>query len=273
VNNPPPIRGQAHASAGARALAAALPDGRGRPEVIACWSAKGSAGTTVVAAALALRLAQRSPAGAVLVDGAGDAPAVLGLPEPHDPGLAGWLRSDGDDPLAEVAACPGLSIVPRGVGPLVADRADQLAAALASDTRPVVVDCGNAPEGVTAVMAERADQSLLVTRPCYLALRRFVSLPLPRPTGVVVIREPGRALSGADVAAAVGAPIVTEIDVDAAVARTVDAGLLAGRLPRSLDTSIATVLDASRSPERVARPGDAGVANDARLEPPEVSAW
>jgi hypothetical protein len=75
------------------------------------------------------------------------------------------------------------------------------------------------------------------------------------------------------VAAAVGAPIVTEIDVDAAVARTVDAGLLAGRLPRSLDTSIATVLDASRSPERVARPGDAGVANDARLEPPEVSAW
>ena len=48
--------------------------------LIACWSAKGGAGTTVVTAALGLVLARRHPAGALLVDLAGDLPAALGLP-------------------------------------------------------------------------------------------------------------------------------------------------------------------------------------------------
>ena len=65
--------------------------------LLACWSVKGGSGTTVVAAALALLLAQRSPAGALLADLAGqeglggDGAAVLGLDEPSSPGLAGWL--------------------------------------------------------------------------------------------------------------------------------------------------------------------------------------
>lgn len=269
----PPMTGGGHESPGGRARSAAGPDGRGQSEVIACWSAKGGAGTTVVASALALRIARRTPSGVVLVDAAGDAPAVLGLPEPDGPGLAGWLRSGGSEPPADVAACPGLSLIPRGDGPLAADRADPLSRTLGSAGRPVVVDCGSAPEGVAAVLAERADQSILVTRPCYLALRRFVTVPLPTPTGVIVIRQPGRVLSGDDVAAAVGARIVAEIDIDPAVARSVDAGLLATRVPASLDAGVAAALDAIGAPGRARRPAHPGLAAVAEPDQPEISAW
>jgi hypothetical protein len=268
----PPVRREEHASRASRAQAAAHRDGRAHPEVIACWAAKGGAGTTVVASAVALRLAQRSADGVMLVDAAGDVPAVLGLPEPHEPGLAGWLRSEGDGPLPEIAGRPGLSVVPRGVGPLAAACVDRLAVALVHEPRPIVVDCGTAPEGVAAVLAERVDQSILVTRPCYLALRRFVSLTRPRPTGVIVVREPGRVLSAADVAAAAGAPVVAEIDVDPAIARAIDAGLLATRLPPSFDAGLAALLGAFGRPESVTRPSR-GVANAAEPDPPEVSAW
>ena len=64
--------------------------------LVACWSAKGGSGTTVVAAALGHVLARSSPDGALLADLGGDLPAVLGLPEATAPGLADWL-SAGDD--------------------------------------------------------------------------------------------------------------------------------------------------------------------------------
>jgi hypothetical protein len=275
VTAPQPSRGHDQGSAASSAHAAGFPGDR-PPGVIACWSAKGGAGTTVVATALALRLARLSPAGALLVDGAGDVPGVLGLPEPDRPGLAEWLRRASADPLHEVPACPGLSVVPRGDGHLEVGRADDLAAFLDHDTRPVVVDCGTAPEGATAVMAARADQSILVTRPCYLALRRALWDSLPRPTGVIVVREPGRVLEPHDVAAAIGAPILAEIAYDPAVARAVDAGLLASRLPRSLDASLANarILTAGASIDRPGAPGPPSAAVDVTgSDTPEASAW
>ena len=75
--------------------------------------------------------------------------------------------------------------------------------------------------------------ALLVTRACYLALRRAVATPW-RPDGVVLVAEPGRALHGPDIERAVGVPVVATISHDPAVARAVDAGLLAARLPRML---------------------------------------
>jgi MinD superfamily P-loop ATPase len=208
--------------------------------LVACWSVKGGVGTTVVAASLALLLARRGP-GAVLADLAGDAPAVLGLPEPDTPGLAGWLAA-GDavpaDGLArlEVEASPSLGLLPRGSGPLVPDRAAVLASLLDRALRPVVVDCGTA-ERVAAAVVGGAQRSILVIRPCYLALRRAMASPL-RPSEVVVVREPGRALSSQDIESAVGAPVRVEIEADPAVARAVDAGLMAGRLPRSLERGL-----------------------------------
>jgi hypothetical protein len=80
----------------------------------------------------------------------------------------------------------------------------------------------------------RAHESLLVTRPCFLAVRRAARSPR-RATGVVVVNEPGRTLSADDVGAALRLPVVATVEVDPAVARLVDAGLLTARMPRSLD--------------------------------------
>src|SRR5690606_4110848 len=91
--------------------------------LVACWSAKGGSGTTVVASSLALLLAQRDPLGSLLVDVAGDVPLALGLAEPTGPGLAGWLAAGPDVPAdglhrIEAPAEHGLAVLPRGDGPL-----------------------------------------------------------------------------------------------------------------------------------------------------------
>jgi MinD superfamily P-loop ATPase len=206
--------------------------------LVACWSAKGGAGTTVVAAALALLMTRRSSPGVVLADMAGDAPAVLGVPEPDSPGLAGWLAAGPTVPAdglrrIEIEVAPGLALLPRGDGRLHPGRAGVLAGLLDHSPRPAVVDCGRATGPAAMAVIASAPRSLLVTRPCYVALRRAMQAPL-RPSGVVVVREPGRVLSRGDVERVVGAPVLAEVESDPAVARAVDAGLLVTRLPRSL---------------------------------------
>jgi len=215
----------------------------------ACWSVKGGSGTTVVAASLALVLA-RADAGALLVDLDGDAPAVLGLSEPPGPGLSDWLAAGGGvpaDALArlEVAVTDGLALLPRGAGPLGPPaRVEVLAALLASEPRSVVVDCGTrrvaasrSDDDPTEPVVAAADRRLLVTRACYLSLRRLVA-GSTRPTGVVLVSEPGRALQRRDVEDVAGVPVVAEVPHDPAVARAVDAGMLAARLPRVLDRAL-----------------------------------
>jgi len=198
-----------------------------------------------VAAALAIVLARSSAAGALLVDLAGDAPAVLGLPDPGDPGLAGWLLAGADVPAdaltrLELDVGNGLSLLPSGSDAIVGQshRAEVLAALLAADGRPVVADCGRLDRSEVGVaLAAGATHSLLVTRACYLALRR-ASTAAVRPSGVVLVKEPGRALGRADVEQVVGAPVRAEIAVDPAIARAVDAGVLCARLPRGLERAL-----------------------------------
>jgi len=206
--------------------------------LVACWSSKGGAGTTVVATTLALLLTRRSERGALLVDLAGDVPAALGLPEGSGPGVAGWLAAGADvppDALArlESPAGAGLALLTRGDGPLDPGRGDVLARLLADDARPVVVDCGTDPQGLALDVAAGATRSILVTRPCFMSLRRALTLPL-RPSEIVLLTEPGRSLTRHDVEDCLGAPVSAEVAVDPLVARAVDAGLLATRLPRRL---------------------------------------
>ncbi len=205
-----------------------------------CWSAKGGSGTTVVAAALALVFSQRHPA--VLIDLGGDSPAALGMAEPHVPGIAEWFASSTADGAAlsrlAVDATEALQLIPRGVAPLPPPDDPQwarLVAALTETGLTVVIDSGSGPP--PAALMSSATHSLLVTRPCYLALRRAVATGL-HPTGIVLIDEPGRALTARDVERSLGAPVVAELQYDPAVARAVDAGLLASRLPRSLAHSL-----------------------------------
>lgn len=217
--------------------------------LITCWSVKGGSGTTVVAAALGLVLARRQPHAALLVDLAGDQPAALALAETPGRGVVDWVRAGPDvgaDALArlEVDVTPGLRLLPRGEGLLPAGEAGEaLVRQLWGDHRPVVVDAGTlAPGGggdtsaggdPARTLAASAGQSLLVIRPCYLALRRALAAPV-RPSGLVVVQEPGRALDAGDVEDILGVPVLASITHDPAVARAVDAGLLAARLPRGL---------------------------------------
>ena len=216
--------------------------------LLACWAAKGGAGTTVVATALARVLAGGSAAGALLADLAGDVPAVLGLPDPSGPGLADWLAAGEDvppDALArlEVEGPAGLGVLPwAGEAPAPPprgqdERATVLAAVLAADPRPTVVDCGTGPVGPGLVAASAATTSLLVLRPCYLALRAALRAPL-RPSGIVLVAEPGRALGAAEVEQVLGVPVRAVVGADPAVARAVDAGSLGHHLPRRLERAV-----------------------------------
>jgi hypothetical protein len=206
--------------------------------MIIVWSVKGGSGATVAACSLALR---RSTLPTLLVDLAGDAPAALGLAEPNGPGVGDWLRSPGAgaDELRRLAVAVNDHALLLPVGRLPSPDADweRLAAALAGP-HGVIVDAGTG-EPPTA-LADAASASLLVTRACFLALRRAARATV-RPTGVVLVDEPGRALGATDVERTVGAPVVATLRWDPAVARAVDAGLLASRLPHSLSTPLRRV--------------------------------
>jgi hypothetical protein len=211
--------------------------------LVALWSAKGGSGVTVVAAALASVLTRSSSSGTLLVDLAGDVPAVLGCPEPAGPGIAEWLAAGASVPAdglgrLEVPVAAGLSLVPRGTGSLEAPaRGEVLAALLAADARAVVADCGAAPAGAALALVAAATHSLLVLRPCYLALRRALASSL-RPSGVVLVDEPGRSIRRGDIEDALGVPVRAVVAHDPRIARAVDAGLLARRLPGLLERSL-----------------------------------
>jgi cellulose biosynthesis protein BcsQ len=199
--------------------------------VYVCWAAKGGVGTTVVAAGLAVAAARRRGA-AVLVDSCGDAARLFGRePVPAEPAAA--LPIDGLRRLeVDVGSGLGVVTVPEALDPA------SLAAALAGETRAVVVDAaldarpGVRPSLVDAMVAAGAT-ALLVTRCCYLALRAAHGAS-QHVDGVVVVTEPGRSLDASDVGDALGRPVVAEVPLDPAVARSVDAGVFAARAPRSL---------------------------------------
>ncbi|MEY2426780.1 MAG: hypothetical protein QOI61_2352 [Actinomycetota bacterium] len=216
----------------------------------ACWSVKGGSGTTVVAATLVLG-ALRAGRAVVAADLAGDLPGVLGLADPAGPGLLDWLDAGGDvpaDALARIAhdTPHGVTVIPRGGearhGPgRDADAGRRLADALRAVRAggPVIADCGRPDSPAAAALVDASDRSLLVLRPCYLALRRAVQAP--RPTAVVLVTEPDRSLCARDVEDILGVPIAAEIAWDPGVARAVDSGLLSVRVPRPLATAMRRV--------------------------------
>lgn len=216
-----------------------------------CWSLKGGAGTTVVAAGMAIAAA-RSGGRPLVLDLAGDLPAVLGV-DGAGPGVTDWcaaVDAPGPEALDRLAVdVPGgARLVALGAATW-ADAADVRVAALVEHLRaadePVVVDAGNltaslAPEALLGPLVDRSARSVLVTRACYLSLRRLPA-QVRRPTEVALVVEPGRALGRTDVEAVVGSPVRMRIPLDPAIARAVDAGLLARRAPRALLRAVGDV--------------------------------
>jgi hypothetical protein len=201
--------------------------------IVVCRSVKGGSGTTVTSAALGLLLATRYRGGGFIVDLNGDLPAALGLVEPST-----------DSPHDVNAS---LQLLPRSgtrsTVPHVVNWA-ALANEVAQLNAPVVVDAGTLNVG--RELLDVATTSLLIIRPCYLALRRASHVMYRddfRADGVVVVKEEGRALTPKDVSAVLRLPVRGIVDIDPAVARAVDAGLLSNRIPGSLSTSLTPLVD------------------------------
>ena len=197
--------------------------------VTVCWAVKGGSGTTLIAATLALSCRTD----ALLVDLDGEIPALLGVPEPGGQGVADWLVSDAPPSALErltIDVDRTTRLIPKGTGPASAsdERWHALLGWLALQGS-VIVDAGTGSP--TPALVDAGARSLLVTRNCYLALRRVSTLAC-RPDAVVLVTEPGRRLRRRDVEHSVGAPVVAAVSLDPAVSRIVDSGLLTARLPR-----------------------------------------
>lgn len=193
------------------------------------FSPKGGTGTTVTAAAWALKAAA-AHGRALLIDMCGDTHAAMGLPEVSTPGLNDWLgesQSAGGDELLALgtSAGPVLVVHPGARFVAGAPRWDALVTAVTAWDFPVIIDAGT--QFVPPELISAAAHTWMVVRPCYLTLRRATHMP--RPAGVIVVREPGRALTVRDVEAVLGVPVVATVPFDPAVSRAVDAGLLPGR--------------------------------------------
>ena len=216
--------------------------------LLALWSPKGGSGTSVFTAACALVLARElgAPGGVRVSDLDGDQPAIFGLGADPELGLLDWLGAGPEAPtealdrlLVEVA--PGVGLLPRGgtgrvLTPVAAaESGAALAVALGDGPVPTLVDCGTADEPATRAVVEVADVAIVVIRGCYLALRRAVRAPALGPTaGAVLVEEPGRSLSAHEVADVLDLPVLARVPVKSVVARTVDAGVFAARLPEPL---------------------------------------
>jgi cellulose biosynthesis protein BcsQ len=161
--------------------------------------AKGGVGTSTVAALHALALA-RAGFSTMLTATTdvqlGDLAALLGIPNPRER-------------LIDVNATAALAPLP-GAGAVV------------------VIDAGTEADPQVAV-----SEHYLVVRPCYLALRRAM-VDLGRPQGIVLVAEPERSLTRADVEDVLGLAVVATLAVQPSTARLLDAGLLAAQLAHRL---------------------------------------
>jgi hypothetical protein len=221
--------------------------------LFALWSPKGGSGTSVLAAACALVLA-RDAAGARLADLSGDQPAIFGLAADPETGIVDWLAAGAEAPAdalerLAVTVAPGVALVPRGtadraLAPLpAAETGAALAVALRDGPVPTVVDAGTAAAPAARALVEVADVSVVVIRGCYLGLRRAVHSPLlARAAGVVLVEEVGRSLGPSEVRDVLDRPIMARVPIRAQVARAVDAGVLAARLPDALARPAARLL-------------------------------
>ena len=207
--------------------------------ILTVHATKGGQGTSTVAAALAI-LNANARRRTLLVDTSHDLAAILATPETNGPGLADYLRAV-DVTLGDVTTnvADRLDLINRGTGPIRFDTHTYglLTSGLGTYDTVIIDAATHAPEWTI-----HAERTVLVTRPCYLALRRSTDLAR-RPDHIVFIAEPSRALDATDIETVTGAHITATIPFDPAIARTIDAGLLAARLPRTISRALRPLIN------------------------------
>ena len=213
-------------------------------------SPKGGTGTSVVAASLAIVSSSSSPT--LLVDLAGDQAAILGLPQPPI-GLSDWANGMTYREFDEIVSLchDNLYLAPTGTfdfETLNANAWDKLLRALSlkhSEGYNIIVDLGRAD--IPLALRKIVDTCYLVTRPCYLALRRAVDLETAF-SGVIVVNEPDRVLTSRDVESVLKLKCVAEIPYTSEISRRVDSGLLKSRLPMALQSVLSQLISLEVSP-------------------------
>ena len=135
--------------------------------MIVCWSVKGGSGTTVVASTLALVHAAQSSRGALIVDLAGDVPAVLGLAEPTGIGASEWLAQPEKSArmsLQSIAiqATANLQMISRGAVSINSSRFDEFCASLQTFDLPIIIDagCGVPDESAQQIAISTVEQTV-----------------------------------------------------------------------------------------------------------------
>ena len=213
-------------------------------------SPKGGTGTSVVAASLAIVSSSSSPT--LLVDLSGDQAAILGLPQPPI-GLSDWANGMTYREFDEIISLchDNLYLAPTGTfdfETLNANAWDKLLRALSlkhSEGCNIIVDLGRAD--IPLALRKIVDTCYLVTRPCYLALRRAVDLETAF-SGVIVVNEPDRVLTSRDVESVLKLKCVAEIPYTSEISRRVDSGLLKSRLPMALQSVLSQLISLEVSP-------------------------
>ena len=204
------------------------------------YAHKAGQGVTTIAATLAMltsTLRQRT----LLIDTGTDLPAVLGLPTADRPGLAEYL-TDTAVTLANITTPvrTNLDLITRGdTAPTLNASTYGLLTGGLDNYDTVIID--TAPDA--SEWTRHANTRVLVTRPCYLALRHATGQR--RPDHLVVITEPGRALNVADIEAVTGTPVTATVPYAAEIARTIDAGNITTRVPRILSRALAPITAAT----------------------------
>ena len=144
------------------------------------------------------------------------------------------VAHDVDDIVAILGGYHGL----RDFGDIVVHSLDEFNAGSVPVDMPVIIDGGTNPPGCPPGECN----VLLVMRNCFLSLRRALHLTY-RPDGIVLIAEPGRALSTRDLTECTGVPVVAELPFDGTIARAVDAGTMLMRAPRVATRTLAPLMD------------------------------
>ena len=211
--------------------------------LVVLWSPKGGSGTSVFAAACALRWlggrrgaprrSRRRPAGG----------PRAARPDPRRPACA---TGCGVGVEAPADALERLAVARRARADVAARRAGRSRDRAAGGGRGArvsrcasdgadVVDVGRADERRRASARRVADATVVVLRGAIsrcgarCACRRLCR----RGRRGRLIEEPGRALGARDVADVLGVPVLATVPVRSSIARVVDAGVLAARLPDS----------------------------------------
>ena len=220
--------------------------------LVVCWSPKGGSGTSVIATGLAIvdsrsTTKPSNDARTVIIDLAGDVPAILGIEDPLV-GLAEWISDPTAFDIRTLIVDQGteLGVLPRGRAALPESRSGAWSrvavelANLSNSGSTIIVDAGRGP--IPRELESAADHEYVIVRPCYLALRR-ARLIDHSSDAVIIVTEPDRALKQSDIARVLGLPVAATLDISADIARRVDAGIITSRPSTELTRALAPVVD------------------------------